>query len=329
MKFPWLTGAFALFPWTTLPAEEGARLIDFLNYKDCVELSNGDTVVVLGPHVGGRVLKYSFQGKEALHLDPREAKWGTPEAEKKPVASAGRLDIGPEYLIPKRDVLWTGSWTAEITGPRAAKMTSKEDPGTGVQLVREFALDPETSHLKCAQVIRNISDQTVRWCHWSRTFAKGGGIVVIPVAEKPRRLPKGWVMYPRRGMIDFQPEDDAVVRRGEFLLVTGAPEFAKLGIDARAGWLAYLAPNDLMFVKRFPVYLNRVYTELAAYNLSVWYPDQNRVPAVELEPIGPENVIAPGQSASFAESWYLISQNFTDDPAKLDLALIERLASPD
>ena len=98
-----------------LPAEEGARRLKFLNYPDCIELSNkAGTVVILGHHVGGRVLSYRQDGKESLYLNPSEAKW-TPKNGKKS-SSAGRFDIGPEYLIPKRAALWSGQWTAKITG---------------------------------------------------------------------------------------------------------------------------------------------------------------------------------------------------------------------
>ena len=48
-----------------------------LNYPDCFELSNAETRVTLGHHVGGRVLEYEWRGKNALYLDPAEVKWGT------------------------------------------------------------------------------------------------------------------------------------------------------------------------------------------------------------------------------------------------------------
>src|SRR3954466_13840123 len=79
---------------------EGVRRIKVLNYPDCFELSNADTRVTLCHQVGGRVLEYSFQRKNSLYLDPQEAKWGTPGGPREP-DSAGRFDIGPEYLIPE------------------------------------------------------------------------------------------------------------------------------------------------------------------------------------------------------------------------------------
>ena len=63
---------------STAALPEGVRRVKVLNYPDCFELSNADTKVTLGHHVGGRVLEYVHQGKNALYLDPREEKWGTP-----------------------------------------------------------------------------------------------------------------------------------------------------------------------------------------------------------------------------------------------------------
>ena len=111
---------------------EGVRRVKVLNYADCFALSNAETRVTLCHQVGGRVLEYSFKGINALYLDPEEAKWGTPGGSRAP-DSAGRFDIGPEYLIPRRDKLWSGAWLAEAIGPRAVRLTSQADESTGVR----------------------------------------------------------------------------------------------------------------------------------------------------------------------------------------------------
>ena len=173
---------------------EGVRRIKVLNYPDCFELTNGDTRVTLCHQVGGRVLEYSWKGRNALYLDPREEKWGTPGGPKAP-SSAGRFDIGPEYLIPQRDKLWVGEWQAEAIGPRAVRLTSQPDDATGVQLIRNFRLAATGTHLACEQIIRNISQEPKYWTHWSRTFAVHGGIGIIPQTPDTRRFPNGFVMY--------------------------------------------------------------------------------------------------------------------------------------
>jgi len=97
----WL-GLAALASAAALP--EGVRRVTVLNYPDCFELSNADTRVTLCHQVGGRVLEYTWQGKNALYLDPQEINWGTPGGLKTP-PSAGRFDLGPESIIPRREKL--------------------------------------------------------------------------------------------------------------------------------------------------------------------------------------------------------------------------------
>lgn len=130
---------------------EGVRRVKVLSYPDCFELSNDETRVTLGHHVGGRVLEYIFLGRNALYLDPKEAQWSE-SGDSRKIASAGRFDIGPEYLIPKREKLWTGEWQAEAIGPRGVRLTSQIDEATGVQLIREFRLSAKGTHLSCEQI---------------------------------------------------------------------------------------------------------------------------------------------------------------------------------
>jgi hypothetical protein len=298
-----------------LPA--GVRRVRVLNYADCFELSNADTRVTLCHQVGGRVLEYSFKGINALYLDPAEAKWGTSGGPRSP-DSAGRFDIGPEYLIPKRDKLWSGAWQVEAIGPRAVRLTSQVDESTGVQLIREFRLDAKSTHLACTQIIRNVSQETKRWAHWSRTFAVHGGIGVVPLTPETQRFPNGYVMYDQGGILTH-PTDPNVRRRGQFLEVLGPPRQPKLGFDSNAGWFAYVMPHGQAFVKRYASPPDGVYPEIAGLTLCFYYPKADQIPACELEPHGPRNNIPPGGSASFTEDWYLLLHPFPAAGAEIDL----------
>ena len=303
-------------------AEPGTRLVSLLNYTDCIELSNDATVVVLGHQAGGRVLKYEWSGEGALYLDPAESQWKQGTASNQVPMSAGRFDIGPEYLVPARANLWSGEWKAEITGPRAARLISQEDPATGVQLIREFRLDEESSHLECRQVIQNTSNETQRWSHWGRTFAQHGGVVIVPLTPNVSRFPKGYILYQEHGLINFQPEDPHVKRMDDLLVIDGPPAYPKLGFDSNAGWMAYHMRNDRLFVKSYAVHPDRAYGELAAINLSIWYPAAERTPACELEPIGPRNEIPPGASSSFTEHWWLLPYLFPSKPEQFNPQMI-------
>ena len=293
-------------------AGRAAEVIEYFSYEDCILLSNSTTRVVLCPAAGGRVLEYSLHGKNALFLDPNEKGWVYASGHHGDM-SAGRFDIGPEMIIPRHPQLWMGRWKGEITGANSARLTSVKDEATGVQLTRDFALNAE-AELVCKQSITNISNETKQWCHWSRTFALGNGVCVIPLS-KTTRFPKHYVMYGPGPVINFRPEDPAIRRVGEFLIVSRVPQQPKLGMDSKIGWFAYLMQNDLMLVKSFPTYPDRVYNEVAGLTISIWYPQDRRV---ELEPIGPRERLKPGESGSFTETWKLKDYPFPTDVKNMD-----------
>ena len=81
-------------------------------------------------------------------------------------------------------------------------------------------------------------------------------------------------MYEDGAVINVKATDDHIRERDGFLEILAPPRKPKLGFDTYAGWLAYVMPNDTLFVKRFPTYPDRVYNEAAGLTLSVWYPDR-------------------------------------------------------
>ena len=285
---------------------EGGKFITYFGYTSAIELTNSSVKVVLCPEVGGRVLEYSLKGKNSLYLSDAEKSWrpGDP-----PQGSAGRFDIGPELVIPQRKILWSGAWKGEIIGPRHARLTSPDDSSTGTRLVRDFVLDASNTKLSCTQTIHNISNSTTEWCHWSRTFAVGKGICLIPLTQ-PSRFPNSYVMYEEGSLINMKPEDPNIRVRDGFVEILKAPRKPKLGFDSYAGAIAYLAPNDLLFLKRFQTFPDRVYNEAAGLTVSVWYPDGDMI---ELEPIGPRERLQPGKSASFTEEWWLADMKYPEN----------------
>lgn len=295
---------------------EGTQWVSGHGYSGCIRLSNKNTVVILEPNCGGRVLEYSLNGKNALFIDTEQDGWTYTPGKKGFDPSGGRFDIGPETTAPRHPDLWIGRWKAEIVGKRAARLISIEDKATGVQLIREFTLDSNSSHLRCIQTIKNISDTTKQYFHWSRTFAEGNGICLVPLTPGSR-FPQSYIIYGPGPVMNFNPPVHPNVRvRDGFLEITGTPPQPKFGLDSSAGWLAYITRRNLLFVKRFSVYPERVYGEMAALTISIWYYKEK---VCELEPIGPREIIKPGKSASFTEDWWLLPYDFPQEGKSVDL----------
>lgn len=298
----------------------GTAWVSTHGYTGCVQLENSLIRVVLEPNCGGRVLEYSYKGTNALYNDPKQDGMVYGPGKKMSDPCGGRCDIGPEMTIPSHPDLWYGKWKAEITGPYSARMTSVKDKNTGVQLVRDFKLDPNSTHVKFTQTIRNVSGETKSYCHWSRTFGDGGGICLVPISPNSR-FPRGFTIYKDGGLVIAPPDHQNYRIRDNFLIIDGEPPQSKFGLDSNAGWLAYITRGDLLLVKRFPTYPERAYSEFAALTISLWYYKDLQC---ELEPIGPKEVIKPGGSSSFTEDWWLFPYTYPTDK-NVDLKAVTAL----
>lgn len=302
-----LAASFAACLLQTCRAEEGAEVVSFYGYDDCIRLFNDQATVTLCPAAGGRVLEYSIGGTNVLYLPEGDEGWLYEPAKRRGPMNAGRFDIGPEQVVNRGPLLWMGRWLGEITGLRKAVLTSQVDRQSDVQLVRTFELAAKSSQLSCTQEIINLSDKPASLCHWSRTFAVGGGIAIV--ARSPLgRFPNGYVMYENRDKMLMRPEDENIEVTDETVVIKAAPQYPKLGFDSYAGWMAYFAPTNQLFIKTYKTYPARAYNEVAGLTASVWYPKDR--PMVELEPIGPAENLDPGQSASFTENWWLLEHEY-------------------
>ncbi|MGM8361889.1 hypothetical protein ACSV4D_08250 [Flavobacterium sp. ARAG 55.4] len=284
--------------------------ISAFGYDNCIELKNDKVSVILDPNVGGRVLAYQLNGKNILFentsLNGKTWRKGEPKFE----VSGGRFDIGPEKTTPERESFFT-TWKAEITGKNSARLTSPIDSLLGVQLIRDFILSDDSSHLQCIQHIKNTSEIVKDYAHWSRTFAKGGGICLIPL-NPHSRLPKGYAMYQlNTNLLNYNPSEEVNLRTREGILeILGTPSQPKFVMDSNVGWIAYNSKDDLLFIKKFKANEPKIYGDILSNQVSIWYYKEEKC---EIEPIGPIESIQPGETVSFTEDWWLMNHEYPKD----------------
>jgi len=296
--------------------------MNYFGYSSCVVLTNAaQTRVVIVPQAGGRILEYACNGRNVLYLDPAQAGWTAASGKPAPDPCGGRFDVGPEFILPRRPALWLEAWDVIEVSARTATLRSAIDPATGLQVTRTFILDENSTRLRCRQTMRNCTAHTVTCCYWSRTLATGHGIVLIPLSPWSR-FPKHYIMYGPGPVMNYMPDDPAIRQREGFLEIFGPPERPKLGLDAQTGCIAYATREDLLFIKRFTVYPERPYAEMAGLTISIWYKETSRC---ELEPIGPLETLEPHAEASFEESWALHAFAFPRDKEAVDLARVRQL----
>lgn len=310
-----------LLAYNLCTSQVTVKTVEAFGYQNCIELKNSKVKVIVDPNVGGRILSYELNGKnilfENLGLNGKIWKKGDPKFE----VSGGRFDIGPEKTAPARESFHT-SWKAEITGKNSARLTSPIDTVLGVQLIRDFILSDNSSHLQCIQHIKNTSTKTQHYAHWSRTFAKGGGICLVPLNPNSR-LPKGYAIYqPNSTLIDYNPpqEENLRVREG-ILEMIGTPSQPKFVMDSNAGWLAYNSKDNLLFIKKFKANENKIYGDVLSNQVSIWYYQEEKC---EIEPIGPLESILPGKTVSYTEDWWLMEHRYPEDK-KINLNEINKI----
>lgn len=289
-----------------------AFLITAYGYDSCVLLRNSNTEVILEPNAGGRVIRYAYNGVNVLYEDSLQNGWTS--TEKMPRSNGhlagGRFDIGPSRTKPNTDLFLFGKWKAVITGKLSARLISQTDPVTNIYLIRDFKLDKLSSKLSCTQTIVNKSDKPFTVSFWSRTFATGNGICIMPVPVKSR-FPKKYIMFMTRDTINMLPVDANIYTENNHLIIKGPPQKAKLEMDVAApAWIAYAETNNLLFVKKFAVVTNKPYGDVTAANASIWY---NGTQMTEIEPIGPMETILPGKKVSFTEEWFIQNFNFPEN----------------
>lgn len=279
-------------------------------FPETVTIGNSTIRIVIDPAHGGRLIEYSRNGRNILYEVPEGSGWVYPQNNKYIGPAGGRFDVGPEMLMPEHPILYERAWQVIEANPAYAIIRSQNDPATGLSLTREFRFDGKTGILSCTQTMTNITEKTISCCYWGRTLVKGNGVCIIPQSGVSR-YPKGYLLFSGwpEFLIETKPKAPEVTVIDDFMLVTGPPKYSKIGWDSTAGWMAYASRDDLLFIKRFPVYPNRKYAEFTGMTLSVWF---NEHEMCELEPIGPEEILAPGASASFTEEWKLVDFKFPE-----------------
>ncbi len=282
----------------------GTEVGDYAGWKSALTLGNGEVRAVIVPEAGGRVLRYGLHRENILWENAELA--GKSAAELKGRSAGGyQIDIGPELRgMPPHPDLWGGEYAWHIPGPYSARVTSKPDPNAGVQIIKEFRLDPDNGDLGIIQTLKNTSTGTVSYCLWDRTLALHSGFAIIPLNARSRFKNK-WALRIKDADGKWQYDGGAQAPREvkvikNHLIVRCQGPATKVGADSAEGWIAY-ARGRLLFVKYFPYYPGGNYTD-GGCSVEVYFDERFG----ELEPLSPEVELKPGESYTFPEKWALI-----------------------
>lgn len=283
----------------------GVQVRDYTGWHNSIFLDSGDVEAVIVPGAAGRVMRYALNYENIIHENPETAGRVLTNPEDRWSFGGYQIDLGPELRgIPRHDELWRGVYSWHIPGPFTARVTSKPDPSTGIEITKEFVMDPDNGDLGIVQIMRNISSTNLSYCLWDRTLCKGGGFAIVPLNSRSRFKNK-WAKRVGDGVgtwaYDGAAEEprELEIRRGHAIIQCQGPA-SKFGFDSTEGWIAY-ARGKLLFVKYFPYFPDGNYSD-GGCSVEVYFNET----FAELEPLSPEVPLEPGASYSFPEKWVLI-----------------------
>ena len=303
-------------------------------------LGNGLIELQVLPEIGGCIIQFRLGGKEFLWVNPQLAGRLPPRGGL--AADGAWFNVGGDKLWPApqgwdNDRQWPGPPDAVLdgqpytlerlrtgSGEAAIRLTSGNDPRSGIQLSRVVRVFEGSTRVSFEATMKNVDTRPRRWGLWAHTqldAAKPDGSAHNPLIAwcplNPRsKFPGGYdVIFGAKDNPSFQPD-----RRRGLMRVQYQYRVGKIGLDSHAGWVATVdGASGAVFVQRFVFEPDKDYPDgssvefwlngvgrIHAYNKEmVMLANAAENPYVfESEVLSPLAERGPGQSTTWRYDWY-------------------------
>lgn len=311
------------------------------NGWEVYRLTNGIISLYIAPQIGGRAIQLELGGQGLFFVNKNLAGKVLPESENN--VKAGWANYGGDKVWPapegwSNDNEWASVPYYILDGSHfefevvkdtpaevAVRVTSPQDPRTGVQFVRTFHVYAGTTRVTVEQVMKNISHRQIRWGIWhvlqndaadANDPTKPNPELYLYAPVNPHSMfPKGY--YIAYG--DALHPSYHVIDHGRMLRVHYLYRVGKVALDSSDGWYAVVnGQKDLGYVENFKYFPGSAYPDNAS--VESWndgpgvisrgtyfqtLPD-NLVKTpyfLEAEVLSPYATLDPGQQYEFTVHW--------------------------
>ena len=287
---------------------------------DAVRLANGDAELVVTTSVGPRVIHYGLTGGPNTFQVIPETRGQIGGSEWQPYGGH-RLWHAPEEK-PRSYFPDTGAYGTPVMDDGTLVLTSPPESTTGIQKEMRVSLAPTGSAVTVEHRLTNHNVWPVTLAVWALSIVANGGKVVLP--QEPF-VSHDDELAPARPLVLWKFTDMADPRwRWGTKYVTLAQRddlgtAQKAGIYNAQGWGAHVTDTQAFIVSikpspGSPANLADMGSSFEAFT---------KGPFQELETLGPLTTLAPGESVSHTENWYLGKLSGpTDTDAGLDTMLL-------
>lgn len=288
-------------------------------WPNCYRLSNDELELILTADIGPRVIRCGFPGERNVFKEYAGELGGVAEPDWK-IRGGHRVWVAPEranitYELDNHPVQVT------VAGPRV-EATSPVDPRTGLQKTLILQLEPHS--VIVTNRLANTTLFPIACAAWGPTVMAPGGLGITgfpPRGTHPEDL------EPVNPLVMWSYTDFSDPRwrfTSKYVTLRQDPQAAapqKLGLFNPHTFGAYLL-DGLLFLKQFHPDPAKTYADMGCSYQSFSNRDM-----LELETMGPYELVPPGASTEFTETWTLHRDVHLPaiSDAALDAILLPRL----
>lgn len=295
----------------------------FAGWDACLSLATPHIQLILPTEIGPRLLFFGPpSGLNALGQMP--AHLGHVSGDDWRLYGGHRLWHAPE-AIPRTYQPDNAPITATPLPDGGLRLTQPIEPATGIAKQLDLHLHPTHASLRLIHTLTNHSLWPVTLAPWAITVMAPGGTALLPL---PPRRPHPQALQADSTLVVWAYTDLSDPRytfSPTMLFLRHDPTATspqKIGLGGSPGWLAYSHPSFL-FIKTFTVQPAATYPDRGASGEV--YTDAS---VLELESLAPLTTLAPGESATHTEYWWLFpGARPIHTPADLETQLYPHLSS--
>lgn len=304
-------------------------------------VTNGIISLYIAPELGGRAIQLELGDQGLFFVNKNLAGKVLPEDQDN--LKSGWANYGGDKVWPApegwdSDAEWPsipyyildGSTFAfkvvnETPQEVAVRVTSPEDPRTGVQFERTFHVYAGTTRVTVDQVMKNISQRQIRWGIWhliqnnaadAHDPSKPNPDLYMYIPVNPHSMfPKGYrIAYGDALHPSYRLVDQGRILRVHYLYMVG-----KVAMDSSAGWYAVVnGQKNIGYVENFKHFPGQEYPDNAS--VESWNDGPGKISRgpffqtlpdnpektpyfLETEVLSPYAQLDPGQQYEFTVHW--------------------------
>ncbi len=290
------------------------EIVPFLGWDRTLRMSNGAVELVVTLDVGPRIISFRTKtGRNVFKIFDAEA--GHTGEEEWRIRGGHRLWAAPEDPVSTYEL--DNLAVSHEAGTETALFTNPKGAVSGLAKELRVRLHERRPCVEVVHTLRNEGSQPCETASWGLTVMPAGAREIIPlppVGAHPRDL------LPNRLMVAWPYTDltDPRWRFGRRFIrldeQAGHAAPTKLGLAHTEGWVGCHS-EDALFLKTVEHDADASYPDLGC-NFETFTTGG----MLEVETLGPLATLAPGQSTSHTECWWLFDAPETPPDGEEDLA---------